>query len=379
MKVDWLVVGAGFTGSVIAERIASQLNQRVLLVERRSHIGGNAYDEYDDHGVLVHRYGPHIFHTNSLKVWEYLSKFTAWRSYQHRVLALVEGKLVPVPFNLNSLYALFPSRLAERLEEKLVWAYGFGSNVPILRLRQAEDPQLRLLAEYVYRNVFEKYTLKQWNLSPEELDPSVTGRVPVRISRDDRYFQDSYQGLPQQGYTALFRNMLADGRIRVLLNTDYRDVVGCVKFNRMVYTGPLDAFFDYVYGPLPYRSLRFDFRHYRVREFQPVAQVNFPNEKAYTRITEFKHLTGQCHGGTTVAYEYPEAYEFGRNEPYYPIPRQEYRVLYERYRKEAERLKGSVVFVGRLADYRYYNMDQAVARALKVFEEEVCTRAVSSQ
>lgn len=253
MKVDWLIVGAGFTGAVLAERIASQLDQKVLVVEKRNHIGGNAYDYYNEHGVLVHKYGPHIFHTNSKKVWDYLSQFTEWRPYYHRVLASVEGKLVPVPFNLNSLYALFPPKYAERLEEKLICTYGFGVKVPILKMKEAKDEELRFLADYIYKNIFYGYTIKQWELTPEELDPSVTGRVPVYISRDDRYFQDTYQAMPKQGYTAMFGRILSHKNIKVLLNTDYREIVREICFNRMIYTGPIDVYFDYMHGSLPYR------------------------------------------------------------------------------------------------------------------------------
>src|SRR5215212_6836688 len=258
MKVDWLIVGAGFTGLVLAERIASQLDQKVLVVERRNHIGGNAYDYYDDNGILVHRYGPHIFHTNSKKVWNFLSQFTEWRPYYHRVLALVDGRKVPVPFNLNSLYAVFPPKYASTLEDLLLEHYGFGAKIPILKLRQAASGELRFLADYNYEKVFYGYNLKQWGLKPEELNPSVTGRVPVHISRDDRYFQDTYQAMPKLGYTEMFRRMLKQENVRVLLNTDYQDIVNDVKFGRMIYTGPIDAYFDYTYGPLPYRSLRWE-------------------------------------------------------------------------------------------------------------------------
>ena len=369
MKVDYLVVGAGFTGATLAERIASELGKKVLVVDRRDHIGGNAYDEYDAHGVLVHRYGPHIFHTNSKKVWDYLSRFTEWRPYFHRVRAVVEGKEVPLPFSLATLHRLFSPRLAERLEEKLLAHYGYGARVPILRLKEAEDPDLRFLAEYVYRNVFEGYTLKQWGMRPEELAPSVTARVPVLVSHDERYFQDPYQAMPKEGYTALFRRMLAHPNIRVLLGADWKEVEGEVRFRRLIFTGPIDEFFGYLHGPLPYRSLRFRLETHPVPWLQEVGTVNYPNEHPYTRVTEFKHLTGQGYlPHTTVAYEYPEAYEPGRNEPYYPVPREENEVRYRLYLKEAEGLKG-VFFAGRLGDYRYYNMDQAVARALKLFEE----------
>ncbi len=368
---DWLIVGAGFTGATLAERIATQLGQKVLVVERRNHIGGNAYDYYNEHGILVHKYGPHIFHTNSKKVWDYLSQFTEWRPYYHRVLAVVEGKKVPVPFNLNSLYVLFPPRYAEKLEKLLVEHYGFGVKIPILQLRDSAVGELRFLANYIYKHVFYSYTLKQWGLKPEELDFSVTGRVPVYISRDDRYFQDRYQGMPKRGYSALIQRMLSHPNIKVLLNTDYREIVNEVRFNRMIYTGPIDEFFDYMHGPLPYRSLRFEFMTLEEEWHQEVGTVNYPNEYDFTRITEQKHLTGQRLSRTTLVVEYPQAYQVDKNEPYYPIPREENRERYVLYEKEAAKLEGSVLFAGRLADYKYYNMDQAVARALKVFEEEV--------
>lgn len=374
VKVDWLIVGAGFAGAVLAERIASQLDQKVLVVERRDQVGGNACDEYDDNGVLVHKYGPHIFHTNSKKVWDYLSHFTEWQPYYHRVLAVIDGKKVPVPFNLNSLYALFPRKYAEHLEEQLISNYGFGARVPILKMRESQDPDLRFLADYIYKNVFSGYTLKQWGLKPEDLDASVTARVPVCISRDDRYFQDFYQAMPKHGYNSMFRRMLSHKNIKILLNTDYREIGNEVRFDRIVYTGPIDEFFDYIHGRLPYRSLLFEFQHHKYRRFQEVAVVNYPNEHSFTRITEFKHMTGQRHEGTTIAIEYPQDHCVDKNEPYYPIPKEENRLILDRYIKEAEKLRGKVYFVGRLAEYRYYNMDQVIARALKVFEDEVAVK-----
>ncbi|WP_460414178.1 UDP-galactopyranose mutase [Thermus hydrothermalis] len=368
MRVDYLVVGAGFTGATLAERIASELDKRVLVVERRDHIGGNAYDETDERGVLVHRYGPHIFHTESRRVFEYLSRFTEWRPYFHRVRAVVEGKEIPLPFSLASLRALFSERVADRIEEKLIARFGYGTRVPILRLREEEDPDLRFLADYVYKNVFEGYTLKQWGMRPEELSPSVTARVPVLVSYDTRYFQDTYQAMPKEGYTALFRRMLRHPNIKVLLGADWREVEGAVQYRYLIYTGPIDEFFGYLHGPLPYRSLRFGLEGRPVPWAQEVGTVNYPNEYAYTRVTEFKHLTGQDYlPHTTLCYEYPEAYEPGRNEPYYPVPKEENEERYRLYLEEAKKLKG-VYFAGRLGDYRYYNMDQAVARALKLFE-----------
>lgn len=370
MRVDWLIVGAGFTGATLAERIAAELNERVLLVDRRAHVGGNAYDEYNEHGILVHRYGPHVFHTNSKRVWDYLSRFTMWRPYFHRVVAMVDGKPVPLPFNLNSIDMLFPGRHAERLSEKAIQAYGFGARVPILRLVESEDTDLRFLGEYIYEKVFEGYTIKQWGMDPKELDPSVTARVPFYVGRDDRYFQDTYQGIPTPGYTSLFQRMLSSPNIGVLLKVDYREIVEEVRFKRMIYTGPIDEFFDYMYGPLPYRSIRFVFETVRQEFYQHVATVNYPNNFDFTRITEQKHLTGQRSDYTTLVLEYPEPYRPRENEPYYPIPRRENQERYALYAKEAAKLK-TVLFAGRLADYRYYNMDQAVARALSLFEKSV--------
>ncbi len=370
MKVDWLIVGAGFTGSVLAERIASQRGEKVLIVEQRDHIAGNAYDYYDEQGVLVHEYGPHIFHTRMKHVWNYLAQFTEWHSYYHRVLAVVDGKQVPVPFNLNSLYALFPAHYAEKLARQLIEKYGFNVKVPILKIRQSENEgDLKFLADYIYDNVFHNYTLKQWDLKPEELAPSVTARVPIYISRDDRYFQDTYQGLPQQGYTALFRRMLNHPNIKLLLNTAYQEVAEEVQYQKMVFTGPIDAFFEHQHGELPYRSLRFKFFHTEQEYKQSVGTVNYPNEYHYTRITEYKHLTGQRAYGSTYIEEYPQPYKRGENTPYYPIPKEEFRAQYKKYAAEAEKLKERVLFAGRLADYQYYNMDQAVARALSLFEK----------
>ena len=379
MKFDWLIVGAGYSACVLAERIASQLGQRVLIIERRDHIGGNAYDYFNEHGILVHKYGPHIFHTKSKKVWDYLSQFTEWRLYFHHVLGVVDGKKVPIPFNLNSLYALFPPRYAEKLEGLLLEHYGFGVKIPILKLRESASGDLSFLADYIYENVFYRYTTKQWELKPEELDRAVTGRVPVYISRDDRYFQDPYQAMPKHGYTEMFRRMLAQPNIKVLLNTDYREIINDVKFNRMIYTGPIDTFFDYMYGELPYRSLRFQFETLDQQYYQEVGTVNYPNEYDITRITEQKYLSGQTLPKTTLVMEYPQPYVPGKNDPYYPIPREENRERYDLYLKESQELKGTVIFAGRLAEYKYYDMDQAALRALGLFEKEVVQGANGRQ
>lgn len=371
MKFDWLIIGAGYSACVLAERIATQLGQRVLIVEKRNHIGGNAYDYYNEQGHLVHKYGPHIFHTKSKKVWNYLSQFTHWRPYYHHVLGVVEGKKVPIPFNLNTLYALFPPSYAETLERLLLEKFGFGKKVPILALKEAQQADLALLAAYIYDNVFLRYTQKQWNLKPEELDNGVTARVPIYISRDNRYFQDPYQAMPKHGYTVMFQRMIDHPLIKVLLNTNYREIINSVTFDRAVCTGPIDEFFDYAHGEMPYRSIDFRFETIDQEHYQEVGTVNYPNDYDITRITEQKYLTGQVSPTTTIIREFPQAYIPGRNDPYYPIPKQENRDRLSLYLKEAEKLNGSVIFAGRLGDYKYYNMDQAVIRALGIFEKEV--------
>ncbi len=371
MKFDWLIIGAGYSACVLAERIATQLEQRVLIVEKRNHIGGNAYDYYNEHGHLIHKYGPHIFHTKSKEVWDYLSQFTQWRPYYHHVLGVVEGKKVPIPFNLNTLYALFPPSYAEKLEGLLLQNFGFGKKVPILKLKESSSGDLGFLADYIYDNVFLRYTQKQWNLRPEELDSGVTARVPIYISRDDRYFQDPYQAMPKQGYTEMFGQMLNHPNIKVLLNTDYKEVIDDISFNRAVCTGPIDAFFDYAHGEMPYRSIDFRFETLDQAFYQEVGTVNYPNDYDITRITEQKYLTGQVSPKTTLVREFPQAYIPGRNDPYYPIPRAENRDRLSLYLKDAKKLNGSVLFAGRLGDYKYYNMDQAVIRALGIFEKEI--------
>ena len=369
MKVDWLVVGAGFTGATIAERLASR-GERVLVIDRRDHIAGNAHDRYNERNHLVHQYGPHIFHTNSEKVWTYLSQFTSWRPYEHRVLGRVEGQLVPIPFNLASLATLLPSAKATAIERELLATYGMDTKVPILSLRQTTSPDLQWLADYIYEHVFLGYTTKMWGLTPEELDPSVTGRVPVHISHDDRYFQDRYQAMPEDGYTVLFQKMLSHANIEVQLGTDLQDVEGQVAYSGLVYTGSLDALFDHELGPLAYRSLDFRYESHDEDLRQPVGTVNYPGPDGPTRSTEQKHLTGQQVPGTTLVWEYPKAHRPGESEAYYPIPQQQNRALYEAYLRLAETRRPNMVLAGRLADYKYYNMDQAVGRALALVEKD---------
>ena len=363
-RYDVLVVGAGLTGAVIAERLASERGLRVLVVDRRDHVGGNVYDEQDAHGIRVHRYGPHLFHTNAERVWRYLSRFTAWRPYEHHVLGrLGDGTTIPLPVNLDALRVLRPGPAGASLEQALVGAYGDGAHVPILRLLEATDPDVRGFAEEVYERVFLGYTTKHWGMRPEELGPSVTGRVPIRLSRDARYFQDRYQAIPRAGYTAMLGRILDHPNIRVATGTAYTDVPR-PQYDRLVYTGPLDAFFDYAYGALPYRSLRFVFEHHERGLRQAVAQINHPDAPGFTRVTEYRHVTGQRHEGTTLSREFPEAHVPGLNEPYYPVPIESARTLYRRYAALAIREAPDTLFAGRLADYKYYNMDQAVARAL---------------
>jgi len=355
---DDLVVGAGFAGAVFAERLASELGRRVLVVDKRSHVGGNAHDRYDDAGLLIHPYGPHIFHTNSAEVFDYLSRFTAWRPYQHRVLASVDGRLVPLPINLDTVNQLYGLQLSSHE----LGAYFASVAEPRNPVRSAEDAVVSQVGRDLYQKFFRGYTRKQWGADPSELDASVTARVPSRTSRDDRYFTDTFQAMPLHGYTRLFENLLRHPHIKLMLNTDYREIQHLFACQHMVYTGPIDAFFDHRHGKLPYRSLVFEHRTLSQDRLQPAGTVNYPNDYAYTRVTEFKHLTGQVHAHTSVVYEYPCA----EGEPFYPVPRAENAELYRRYAEEAEALT-DVSFVGRLASYRYYNMDQVVAQSLAAF------------
>lgn len=355
---DTLVVGAGFAGSVMAERLANGMGQRVLLVDKRPHIGGNAYDVHDAAGVLVHPYGPHIFHTNSADIVAYLSQFTSWRPYQHRVLASVDGQRLPLPINLDTVNRLYGLSLSSF--DMPAWLASVAE--PRSPIETSEDMVVHHVGRDLYNKFFRGYTRKQWGLDPSELDSSVTARVPTRTNRDDRYFSDTYQLMPAQGYTRMFEKMLAHPHIKVMLNTDYREIVDLIPHAHMVYTGPIDEFFDFRYGHLPYRSLRFEHVTLDQEWFQEVGTVNHPNDYAYTRVSEFKHLTGQTHPRTSVVYEYPCA----DGDPYYPVPRPQNAALYERY-ADAAASRSNVTFVGRLASYRYYNMDQVVGQALAAF------------
>jgi UDP-galactopyranose mutase len=359
---DFIIVGAGFAGSVVAERLATHRDARILIIDKRNHIGGNAYDCYDPDGVLIHKYGPHIFHTSSGDVFNYLSQFTKWRSYQHRVMASVDGQLVPMPINLDTINALNNSNLTSAELE----AYFSAVAEPVSQVRTSEDVIVSRVGRDLYTKFFRNYTRKQWGLDPSELDASVTARVPVRTNRDNRYFTDTYQAMPAGGYTRMFDRMLDHPNIKIMLNTDYREVKNVIPHQAVVYTGPVDEYFDHRFGRLPYRSIEFHFETVNKPVFQSAPVINYPNEYDYTRITEFKYLTGQEHAKTTVVYEYPK----GEGDPYYPIPRKENAELYKKYENLA-RLERNTYFVGRLATYRYYNMDQVVAQALTL-----CTKLV---
>jgi UDP-galactopyranose mutase len=359
MKYDFLIVGAGFAGAVCAERLAAA-GKTVLVVEKRDHTGGNAHDRLDAHGVLIHPYGPHIFHTNSERIFGYLSRFTDWRPYEHRVLAYVEGKFYPLPINRTTINALYGLSLSvEETAEHLAHV-----REPREMIRNSEDVVLDRMGRDLCEKFFRGYTRKQWGLDLSELAPGVAARIPIRTGDDDRYFTDAYQFMPAHGFHQLFKRLLQHERIQVLLETDYQAVRSRVEAGHTIYTGPIDEYFEYQFGPLHYRSLRFEHLHRaEVNLHQPVGQVNYPNDYEFTRVTEFKHLTGQQCGGTSIVREYPG----DEGEPFYPVPREENEALYQKYRSLAEQ-QTAVSFLGRLAQYRYFNMDQVVGAALTLVE-----------
>ncbi|WP_455136157.1 UDP-galactopyranose mutase [Thermophilibacter sp.] len=378
---DAIVVGAGYAGATCARRLAESCGFKVCVLERRDHIAGNAYDYVDDAGILVHKYGPHIYHTTNERVNEFLSRFTEWTDYQHKVLANIHGTLMPVPFNHRSLKLAFGDERGEALYQKLVATFGENKKVPIMELREKNDPELAEVADYVYENVFLHYTMKQWGQTPDQIDPSITGRVPVFVGDDDRYFpQAPHQGMPAEGYTALFEHMLEHDLISVFLDVDARDVLGVGETSvevcgrpyggEVIYTGPLDELFGLDLGALPYRTLDMEFETLPIDQFQPVGTVNYTTSEDFTRITEFKNMTGQvAPGRTTIMREYSKAYEPGSGQtPYYAILEDDNLELYRRYRR---RVDGLVNFhcVGRLAEYRYYDMDGVVASALDLSDE----------
>lgn len=356
---DYLIVGAGFAGAVLAERLANQCGKKILIIDKRHHIGGNTFDYHNDAGILVHKYGPHIFHTNSRDVFDYLGQFSKWRSYEHRVLASVDGLLVPIPINLNTINELYGLNLSSDEVENFLQSKA----EPVARIKTSEDAVVSKVGRDLYEKFFKNYTKKQWNLDPSELDASVAARIPTRTSRDGRYFTDSYQGMPENGYTKMFERMLNHPNIKVMLGTDYKEIQSMIPFKEMIYTGPIDYYFDYCYGKLPYRSIEFQFETIDTETYQRTGTINYPNEHGYTRITEFKYLTGQKHPKTTIVYEYPK----DDGDPYYPVPRPENAELYKKYQLLASATP-RVYFTGRLATYRYYNMDQVVAQSLKLFK-----------
>jgi UDP-galactopyranose mutase len=363
-KYDFLIIGAGFTGSVFAERIANVLRKKVLIVDRRNHIGGNSFDEYDRDGILVHKYGPHLFHTNNKRVYEYLSRFTEWRKYEHKVLANHKSVLYTIPINRTTLNKYYGVDLRNEKE-----ALDFLEKIRIKKrqILNSEDVIIDKVGKDLFESFFKFYTKKQWALEPSELLPGVCGRIPVRLSDDDRYFSDEYQVIPKKGYYVLFDNILNNKNIKIILNKDYKEIIRDYKFDYIVYTGPVDYYFDYIYGRIPYRSIRFEFTTINKRLLQPVAQINYvdPNV-SFTRVVEYKHITGQDNNKTTISYEY----SMQNGEPYYPVLNYDNLSLYNKYLNLTKSLK-KVIFCGRLAEYRYYNMDQVVARALMIFEKKL--------
>lgn len=358
---DYLIVGCGLSGCVLAERIATQLNKKVLIIDMRSHIGGNCFDYYDKAGVLVHKYGPHYFRTNLKHVFDYLSKFTEWHYVYYRIKVMVDGRLVPLPINLDTVNDLYGYNFStDELKE-----FFDKQKTEVKALENSEDVIMSKVGRELYEMFYKAYTIKQWGLDPKDLDASVCARIPIRTNRDDRYFTDKYQAMPKHGYHRMFEKLLEYPNIHIMLQTNYKEIKDTIKFARLIYTGPIDEFFDFKHGKLPYRSLRFEYETLDVEYYQPVSQVNYPSDYDFTRIVEIKHATGQKHHKTTIAREYP----LPEGEPYYPIPKPENEELYQKYKAKADKLLPDVYFMGRLAQYRYLNMDQVVDSALKLFEE----------
>jgi UDP-galactopyranose mutase len=377
MQFSTIIIGCGLSG-VISANLLAERGEKVLVIEQRSHIGGNCYDSYNEHGVLVHNYGPHIFHTEYEDVWKYLSNFTDWIPYQHKVLGLVDGQYIPIPFNLNSLHMLYPPVLASRLEAKLVEKFGFGKKIPVLELQNSEDSDLQSLADYVYQKIYLGYTKKQWDLNPDEIDPAVTARVPLVISRDDRYFQDKYQAMPKYGYTRLIKKILEHPNIKVMLNTHMKDVCRLDQVEKrillfeqefqgkFIYSGRLDELFDYCYGMLPYRSLFFKWQTFEKEAYQHAAVLNYPENYDYTRVTEYKYLTGQNCQFTSISVEYSKSYKSIMDIPYYPILNLQNKSCHAQY-AELCAMYPTIYCIGRLADYKYYNMDIIVKKCLELY------------
>lgn len=369
MSFSNLVVGTGISGSIIANLIASELDENVLVIDKNPHIAGNCYDFRDKNGIMIHKYGSHIFHTSDEGVWNELKRFTDFNTYMHKVIAVIDGIETTIPFNFDSIRDVFPETAAKRIEEKLLSGFGYNSKIPIMEFMDQDDEDLRFLAEFVYEKVFLHYTEKQWGLSPDEIDGAVTARVPVYLSRDPRYFQDKYQGIPIEGYTEMIGKMLNHPRIEVRLNTKFEDIADAETFSNIFYTGPVDELMAYEYGRLPYRSVNFKFETYEREHYQSNAVVNYPNNYDFTRIHEYKYYLNDVSSKTVIAKEYSEAFEPGQNERYYPIPNPGNQELYEKYLKKAKKVHKNMHFLGRLGDYKYYDMDKAVLRAMQVFRE----------
>lgn len=361
-QADTLIVGTGISGAVSA-RLLAEKGHKVLIIDKRPHIGGNCFDYKDENGIIIHKYGPHIFRTDNEEVWQFLSRFTAWHKYIHKVRAIINGKEVPIPFNFTSIDTLFDKTKAEIFKEKLIAKYGENKKIPILELKKSDDKNLQELATFIYEKVFYHYTLKQWGFKPEDLGGDALARVPVYTSYYDGYFTEKYQAIPKDGYTKMFENILNHPNIKVKLNTDFKDLPD-VKYGHLFYSGPIDEFFNYKLGALPYRSLNFEFRTSPQKQFQNAAVVNYTGKEPYTRITEFKHFLSQETPKTTIAYEYPAAFEISKNERYYPIPKKENEQLYKKYLELAKKEK-NIYFIGRLGEYKYYSMQSAVAAILE--------------
>lgn len=358
----YVIVGAGLAGITIAERIATVLHEPVLIIEKRDHIAGNVYDSYDEHGILIHNYGPHTFHTDDEEVFNYICQYARWNEYQHRVLSYVDGNFVPIPISLETINILYNLNLSEDEIDEFI----ASRCEPIKEIKTSEDVVLSQAGRDIYEKFFKNYTLKQWGVEPSLLDKTVIGRIPFRKNRDTRYFTDKYQGNPKGGYTEMCRKMLNHPEISILLNTDYKAIIDEISYEKLIYTGPIDYYFDYCFGKLLYRSIRFEFETYDMESFQATASSRYPNDYDFTRITEFKKMTGQRSEKTTICKEYP-CFD---GEPYYPYPTDEWREKAEQYRMLSDKEKDTI-FVGRLAEYKYYDMDDVIRRALDVFNNEI--------